>query len=133
MLVVADADRNTANSPGRILVVDDDHTVADLIADVLTDEGYDVAVRYDGAALPAALAEPPELVLLDVRMPGADGPEVCRRLKADPRTRDVPVVFVTATPHELLPSQLGGCQYEGVIHKPFYLAEMLSVVHQHLG
>jgi DNA-binding response OmpR family regulator len=122
-----------APAPGRVLVVDDDPAVAETLVDILGDEGYAVATAVDGAALEAALADPPALVLLDVLMPSMDGPEVCRRLKADPRTAGVPVVFLTAVGDTALAARLGDCAHDGVLHKPFALAELLAVVHRHLG
>ncbi len=56
------------------------------------------------------------------------GPEVCRRLKVDPRMREVVVIFMTAVPPELVREQLGACDYEGFIRKPFDLEEVLETV-----
>jgi CheY-like chemotaxis protein len=72
------------------------------------------------------------VILLDVQMPGMDGPQVCRRLKAEPRTAHVPVVFVTALAPALLGARLGDCPHEGVLHKPFDLEELLAAVRRHL-
>ncbi|MGH7037090.1 MAG: PleD family two-component system response regulator [Stellaceae bacterium] len=81
----------------RILVVDDNELNVKLLEAKLACEYYDVIRAFDGPeALAVADAEPPDLVLLDVMMPRMDGFEVCRRLKANPRTADVPVVMVTA-------------------------------------
>jgi two-component system cell cycle response regulator len=81
----------------RILVVDDNELNVKLLEAKLSYEYYDVIHAYSGPeALAMANAEPPDLVLLDVMMPRMDGFEVCRRLKANPRTADVPVVMVTA-------------------------------------
>jgi two-component system cell cycle response regulator len=81
----------------RILVVDDIELNVKLLEAKLSFEYYDVVRAYSGSeALAIADAEPPDVVLLDVMMPRMDGFEVCRRLKANPRTADVPVVMVTA-------------------------------------
>src|SRR4028119_1508397 len=81
----------------RILVVDDIEANVRLLESKLAAEYYDVSVAYDGpTALEKAAAELPDIILLDVMMPGLDGFEVCRRLKADPVTRHIPVVLVTA-------------------------------------
>jgi two-component system cell cycle response regulator len=81
----------------RILVVDDVQANVRLLEAKLTIEYYDVISCHDGAtALALAAAEKPDIILLDVMMPGMDGFEVCRRLKADPETRHIPVVLVTA-------------------------------------
>lgn len=79
-----------------ILVVDDTETNIDILVEILGDD-YDVSVAMDGeSALEIVDEEPPDLVLLDIMMPGMDGYEVCRRLKANEKTRDIPVIFVTA-------------------------------------
>ena len=82
----------------RILVVDDIEANVRLLEAKLTAEYYDVLTASDGpTALAIAAKEKPDIVLLDVMMPGMDGFETCRRLKADPVTRHIPVVLVTAT------------------------------------
>src|SRR5580658_9307955 len=82
---------------GRILVVDDIEANVRLLHAKLTAEYYDVLTASDGATgLAMAAEETPDLVLLDVMMPGMDGFEVCRRLKNEPATRHIPVVLVTA-------------------------------------
>ena len=81
----------------RILVIDDDDLNITLLTDILSDN-YEILSATNGQdALSAALSEhPPDLILLDRMMPGMDGVEVCRRLKADTRTQNIPVIFVTA-------------------------------------
>lgn len=80
----------------RVLVVDDTESVRALFHRLLSDDGHEVVLASDGAgALDAVRTHPPDVVLLDVSMPGLDGLEVCRRLKADPVTRLTPVILVT--------------------------------------
>jgi two-component system, cell cycle response regulator len=82
---------------GRVLVVDDIEINVKLLEAKLSSEYFDVLAAYSGsAALEIAEAELPDVILLDVMMPRMDGFEVCRRLKANPRTADLPVVMVTA-------------------------------------
>ena len=82
----------------RVLVVDDDPTVAEVVTRYLEREGYAVEAVGDGAlALDRAAADPPDLVVLDVMLPGIDGLEVCRRLRA---TTPVPVIMLTARGEE---------------------------------
>ncbi len=79
-----------------VLVVDDTETNVDILVDILGDE-YEVAVAMEGeGALAHVAVEPPDLILLDIMMPGMDGYAVCRSLKSDKRTRNIPVIFVTA-------------------------------------
>src|SRR5499427_3454231 len=81
----------------RVLVVDDVEANVKLLEAKLSSEYFDVLSAYSGrAALAIAKEEVPDVILLDVMMPRMDGFEVCRQLKADPRTADVPVVMVTA-------------------------------------
>ncbi len=83
--------------PATVLVVDDEEAVTTLFARILAREGYAVDIAHDGpSALIAVANHPPDVVLLDVMIPGLDGFEVCRRLKRDPQTRLTPVVLVTA-------------------------------------
>src|SRR5918998_5613373 len=117
---------------GFILVVEDDLQIAAVLADLLEGEGYRVTTGMNGAAVDQALADPPNLVLLDVMMPGMDGTEVCRRLNADPRTRDVPIVFLTAMPPDILVPRLAGCSYKSVIRKPLGLPEILDMVERYV-
>ena len=85
-----------SDRPARILIVDDDAGVRDLLAEMVMGLGYQaIPVSDVAAALASIAAEAPDLVLSDVSMPGANGFELCRRLKADPRTRLIPVVLVT--------------------------------------
>ena len=79
-----------------ILVVDDTEANIDVLVEILGDE-YDVSVALDGkSALEIVQEEPPDLILLDIMMPGMDGIEVCRRLRANEKSRIIPIVFVTA-------------------------------------
>ncbi len=119
-----------------VLIVEDDPQIAGVLTDFLSGEGYPVLVQPDERAVEAALADPPDLVLLDVMLPGRDGLEVFRRLKADPRTRRVPVIFISAlstdTLKTMLDTNLHGYPYEGIIHKPFDLDTVLATVQRHL-
>ncbi len=82
----------------RVLLVDDQLFFLDLARDLLIPGGFEVYTASSGAeALEVAQARRPHAILLDVEMPGMDGFETCRRLKANPATADIPVVFLTAT------------------------------------
>lgn len=87
---------DTLQSAGRVLIVDDTAANVRLLKRLLTTEGYRVSTAHDGpSALRALAREAPDVVLLDVVMPGLNGFEVCRRLKGDPATRLLPVVLET--------------------------------------
>src|SRR5688572_6762231 len=83
-------------SPATVLVADDAENVRSLFCQLLASDGYNVLTAADGdAALESAQRHRPHVMLLDVRMPGADGIEVCRRVKAAPETRLTPVILIT--------------------------------------
>lgn len=117
----------------EILVVEDTPASLELLSELLAQAGYTVRPAQDGRmALRSAQASPPELILLDVRMPGMDGYEVCRRLKADARTRDIPVIFLSALQDagdKLRGFELGAVDY---IAKPFQPEEVLARVRTHV-
>ena len=117
----------------RILLVDDNPTNLQVLFRVLDGRGYKLlAARNGEEALSIAHKARPELVLLDIMMPGIDGFEVCRRLKADPVTCDTAVVFLSAlgeTKDKVRGLDLGAVDYVG---KPFQAEEVLARVHTHL-
>ena len=81
----------------RVLVIDDEPDVVRLIVKVLSGRGHVVQIARDGAsALARVKHEPPDVILIDSDLPKIDGNEVCRRIKADPATRDIPVVMMTS-------------------------------------
>jgi signal transduction histidine kinase len=118
---------------GLILIVDDIPSNLDVISDALSDMGFDVAIATSGErALQQAERKPPDLILLDVMMPGIDGFETCRRLKASPRTADIPVIFMTALSDlnsKVQALDLGAVDY---VTKPFQEQEVLARVKTHL-
>ena len=120
-------------SPATILVVDDTPANLRLMEDVLRSGGYEVRAFPRGPlALAAAERTPPDLVLLDVMMPGMDGYQVCERLKASPVTREIPVIFLTArtdADDEARGFELGAVDY---ITKPVSPALLLARLRTHL-
>ncbi len=116
-----------------ILVVDDEPASLKLLTDLLTKQGYDVRPADSGElALESVRATVPDLILLDLRMPGLSGFEVCRRLKASPESREIPVIFVSST-HESDEHVEGlGLGAVDFIVKPFRREELLARVHTHL-
>jgi signal transduction histidine kinase len=120
-------------TPPNIIVVDDVPANLHLLAGILGDCGYRVRSSPSGAlALQSAALETPDLILLDVSMPGMDGYEVCRRLKADPALAPIPVIFISAhseTFDKLQAFALGGVDY---VTKPFQVEEIKARVATHL-
>jgi len=117
-----------------ILIVDDETPNLQLLTECLSAEGYRVrpAERPD-LAIEAALAQPPSLILLDVRMPKMNGFEVCERLKRDERTRDIPIIFVSAL--QDVEERVRGFKAGGVdfVSKPIQQSEVLARVRTHLS
>ncbi|MEB3231178.1 MAG: response regulator [Leptolyngbyaceae bacterium] len=115
--------------PPLILVVDDTPANLEVVADALDDAGWEVAIATSGErAIKQANISEPDLILLDVMMPGIDGFETCHRLKADPLTRDIPIIFMTAlsdTTDKVMGFNLGAVDY---ITKPFQEAELIARV-----
>lgn len=126
-------DKQNQRERPTILVVDDTPENIDVLRGVLT-PSYRVRIAINGeqALKIAATGTPPDLILLDIMMPGMDGYEVCRRLKTEPRTEGIPVIFVTAlneTCDEVLGFEVGGVDY---ISKPITPAVVLSRIDTHL-
>ena len=122
----------TIETRPTLLVVDDVVTNIDMLLRALG-EDYAVRVATDGAqALDSVKKVRPDLILLDVMMPGIDGFEVCRRLKDDPATQDIPIIFITAlneTMYKVKGFSLGAVDY---VSKPFQLEEVRARVNAHL-
>jgi signal transduction histidine kinase len=116
-----------------LLVVDDTAANLRLLTRLLSGFGYRVRpVTSGAAALQAARAEPPDVVLLDVDMPEMDGYEVCRRFKADPALAEIPVLFLSAlgeTEDKLAAFAAGGVDY---VTKPFHVEELRARISTHL-
>jgi two-component system sensor histidine kinase/response regulator len=126
---------STLSAPDRslILVVDDVSKNLQVVGTLLRREGYRFAPATSGPqALERVHAERPDLILLDLMMPDVDGLEVCRRLKADPHTQRVPIIFLTASnemEHLVKGFEAGAVDY---ITKPFNPPELLARVRTHL-
>ncbi|HEY0190150.1 MAG TPA: response regulator [Kofleriaceae bacterium] len=113
--------------PQTVLIVDDEFGLADITADLLRDAGYDVELAINGKLGLASLAtRRADLVLTDLMMPVLDGPELIRRMRADPALASIPIILMTALP-EAVPAGEGRRQ-DAVLVKPFSLAELLALM-----
>jgi len=116
-----------------IFIVDDTELNVNVLMDLL-DEKYDILASLDGeSALEIIQEEKVDLILLDIMMPGIDGFEVCKRLKQDPKTSDIPIIFITSkTDDDSIEKayEIGGVDY---ITKPFRAREVLSRIENHLS
>ena len=116
-----------------ILLVDDEPKNLRLLSELLEEQNYKVRQAMNGAiALKAISLAPPDLILLDICMPELDGYSVCQKLKSNPETRDIPVIFISAldeTWDKLKAFSVGGVDY---INKPFKVVEVLARIENQL-
>lgn len=121
-------------STGRILIVDDQETNLQILGSILVKLGYEIVPASSGEqALRRLNARPPDLVLLDIMMPGMDGFEVCQRIRQHPNCSQLPVIFLSsADDKEIIVRsfEVGGVDY---VTKPFNAAELTSRVRTHLA
>ena len=118
----------------RILVIEDHEENRRLLRDLLTSFGYELIEAVTGEeGLTAAVAERPDLVLMDIQLPGIDGYETTRRIKQDPSLRQTPVIAVTsyALSGDDVKAFAAGC--DAYVTKPFDPAELLEKIREHLG
>ncbi|MBU4193519.1 MAG: response regulator [Actinobacteria bacterium] len=118
----------------KIAVIDDDPSMVKVLRIMLATSGYEVVEALSGVkGVMIVKGESPDLVLLDIMMPDVDGFEVCRRLKLDPETKDIPVIFVSAktgSEHIEMGLSMGA---EGFLIKPFELQEILDKIEEVTG
>lgn len=124
---------DTLHKKGTIVIVDDTPDNLRLLTQLLNDQGYKTRPILNGErALAAIQKAPPDVILLDIMMPQMNGYEVCEKLKADERTRDIPIIFLSAL-HEAIDKvkafSIGGVDY---VTKPFQAEEVLARVKTHL-
>jgi DNA-binding response OmpR family regulator len=113
----------------EILVVDDAPIILNLLTDILSAEGFQVRSANNGAlALDLITAKPPQLILLDINMPKMDGFEVCQRLKSNKETKEIPVIFVSASTNLGEKMRSFGLGVVDFISKPFQREELLARV-----
>lgn len=127
------AEDRFAGQDRMVMVVDDTPENLHLLVSILSGHGYTVLPTTDSqSALRNAMATPPDIILLDIRMPGLDGFEVCRQLKASPATAGVPVIFISAlgdVADKVAGFRAGGVDY---LTKPFEAEEVLARVRTHI-
>ena len=118
---------------GRILVVEDNDKNLKLTRDVLEFAGYTVEVAITGEeAVAQALASVPDLILMDLQLPGMDGHEALARLRADPDTQRVPVVALTASAMPMDRERALSAGFDGFLEKPISVREFPAQVRRHL-
>ena len=121
-------------APSKVLVVDDDPEIVTFLSTLLELEGIESSVATSAAAALEQLQQgPPDLVLLDIAMPDRDGIDLCKELKSDPRTAEVPVFVVSARPGKDVVERALAAGAEEFIRKPFENAELISRIRVRLS
>ena len=111
----------------RILIVDDEFGLAELLSELLSEEGFDATIAINGQIGLDSLAEnPPDLVILDVMMPIMGGPEMARAMKMNPSWASIPIIMMTALPSSL--PQDTPSLYEASLQKPFSPAQLFAKI-----
>ncbi|UYV11740.1 MAG: response regulator [Phycisphaera sp.] len=120
---------DTAQLTGTVLVVDDNAQNAELLEAYLDDLGISVVVAHDGqAALDAVASDPPDLILMDIMMPRMSGYQATERLKGDPKTKDIPIIMVTALGEVGDVERAVDCGADDFLTKPVNKIELLTRV-----
>ncbi len=115
----------------KVLVVDDEVGVTEILASILVDAGYRVETATGGEeALRCVAADVPDIIVLDVRMPGLDGPGLLRALRAEPSWAAIPVVAMSSLPEEAVAAQDGG--FAAFLRKPFRVSSVLAALQRAL-
>ena len=122
----------------KILIVDDDHDLSDLTKSVLVRGGYEVLISHDSSmGIDMAKKQKPDLILMDIMLPGMNGAEVVKLLKSEPIIRDIPVIFLTALLSDADKYDTAGIQVDGkhytAIAKPYEIKDLLEKVKKILG
>lgn len=114
------------SSSKKILIADDDEAILDATSLMLEMFGYQVSQNMDGSVIPAALAQKPDLILLDIWMSGVDGRHICQSLKDSPETKDIPVLMISAS-RDVRQSALDSGAND-FLEKPFEMNSLLEKV-----
>ena len=118
----------------KILFIEDEVDIVTLMQARLVSQGYQMLSAFDGEeGLKMVQEEKPDLILLDKIMPKMDGLEVCQRLKSDPKTKDIPIIIVSASGGKDLPERCQAARADDLIIKPFEPEELLSKIKKFIG
>ena len=133
------AENQVEGRPGvsRIAIVDDDPTIVQMLSDILTDEGYEVATATQSLrAFDRAKEAQPDLILMDIMMPYLDGLDQIKLFSLDDDLKDVPIIVITAKARALDPlgsEDLKALRIVDYLYKPFEIADLLAKIKQALG
>lgn len=115
----------------RILIADDDPAIVDALQFMLEESGYQVEATIEGEKVPEMIRKKPDLLLLDIWMSGQDGREICKNLKSDSDTRDIPVIMISANKDTEKISKEAGA--DSFLAKPFEMEELLKKVKSYIN
>jgi CheY-like chemotaxis protein len=116
-------------APLRVLLVDDEPAILEMFSNYLSFSGFDVVTAYDGVdALERIASAMPNIVILDIKMPRMDGWETCERIKKDPRTCGLPVIFLTAFDQTQDRERARRLCVQGYVAKPCDPAELIRII-----
>jgi CheY-like chemotaxis protein len=114
----------------KVMIADDDPAIIEVVKMMLEEEGYEVETTVMGAVVRNLREDLPGLLLLDIRMSGMDGKEICKHLKNQPTTRHIPIVFLSANKDIARIALESGA--DDFIAKPFDMSELIGKVEQYL-
>jgi DNA-binding response OmpR family regulator len=115
----------------KILIVEDDDSILDVLRIILNNAGYKTILHSDGRQVISGQFESPDLFLLDKQLSGIDGLDICKHLKENPRTKDIPIIMVSANPQiAMLSLEAGANDY---IEKPFTIELLLRKVRKQIN
>ena len=119
------------NRPKRVMIADDDKAIVDAVQAMLEFGGYDVSFTYDGSTILELQENLPEIILLDIWMSGTDGRDVCKALKRQALTKDIPVIMISASPDLENSAKEAGA--DDFLEKPFDMDDLLGKIDLHLN
>ncbi len=115
----------------KILVVDDDESIVEVVQLILEGEGYRVQTNMDGNLQPLLKAMQPDLILLDMLLSGVDGRDICKQLKSNPQTAHIPVIMLSAHSETDKAANVSGA--DDFLEKPFDVEALIAIVEKHLA
>jgi DNA-binding response OmpR family regulator len=119
------------NTGKKILIADDDPAIVDALQFMLEEAGYKVTITVEGEKVEKLVLQKPDLLLLDIWMSGSDGRKICKRLKTNRNTSDIPVIMISANKDTEEYSKQAGA--DDFISKPFEMEELLQKVKAHIS
>lgn len=114
----------------KILIIEDDTDILEILSHILEEEGYEVSALKNGRDIEKIAIDHPDLIICDIWMPYRKGTEICKILKDDPETKDIPFILISTTMN--LPQIARKCGADGYVEKPFHIQEMVNMVKTYL-